>query len=60
MSFPDSLMIEVPTPVAVELLAVLDGCPTSAGLRLFLDHLRGDVAEARAQAPLFGGTGALG
>lgn len=51
--YPDSLLVEISTPAASELLSLLDGCPTSAGLRHFLSHLRGDVANAEAQSSMF-------
>lgn len=55
MGFPDQLVIHIDTPAAAEILTLLDGCPTSAGLRVFLRTLRGDVEEAGRQAPLFPG-----
>lgn len=52
MAFPDSLIVETPTDVAVEILALLSDQPVSDGLRLWLGHLRGDVANAKAQESL--------
>lgn len=51
--FPDSLLLEVSTDVASEILRLLSDEPVSPELRLFLGTLRGDVAHARAQDPLF-------
>lgn len=54
MSFPDSLLLEIPTPIAAELLTRLEGEPVSAGLSAWLGFVRGDVANALAQSPMLG------
>jgi hypothetical protein len=54
MPFPDSLILETPTPVAEEILRKLSDEDVSEGLRLWLSHLRGDVRNARAQDSMFG------
>ena len=57
MSYPDTLLVEIPTKVANELLVLLSDEPASDGLRLFLGHLRGDVRNALAQESMFSGGG---
>jgi hypothetical protein len=54
MPYPDSLIVETPTPVAGEILTLLSDQPVSEGLRLWLSHLRGDYRNARDQESLFG------
>ena len=49
MPFPDSLLTEIPTDVAAEILTLLSDVPVSDGLRMFHGHLRGDVVNAQAQ-----------
>lgn len=52
MSFPETILTETPTDVAEEILILLSDEPVSAGLRLWLGHLRGDVVNARDQGSL--------
>lgn len=55
MPFPDSFLPdELPTAAANELLTLLDGCPTSPGLRGWLASVRGQANECEAQTSLLG------
>lgn len=51
--FPDSLTIETPTPLAAEILTLLDGVDVSAQLQWWLDALRYQYTNAVDQGPLF-------
>lgn len=53
MAYPDSLIVETPTPVAGEILTLLSDVPVSEDLRLWLSHLRGDYRNAQAQDSMF-------
>ncbi len=57
VGYPETLITEVPTDVAAELLTKLTGEHVSMGLAAWLDVLRGDIVHARGQArlPMFPG-----
>jgi hypothetical protein len=54
VSWPDSIVMEIPTEVADEIVRRL-GDSTSAATLVFQGDLRREVDNARAQKPLFGG-----
>lgn len=53
MSWPDSIISEIPTAVASELLAYLDDAPTSSAMEAWMETIRVDVDTAKAQVALF-------
>lgn len=52
-SFPESWVTEMSQTVAAYLLAHFDGVEVPIEVEFFLGHLRGDLANAAAQASMF-------